>query len=322
MEKLPYNLDQYNVAPRRIATNGIKLNVFEAGSGPLVLLLHGFPECWASWGPQIAYLVDEGYKVVALEMRGYGESDAPEAIDAYDTVELAADVAGVIDAYGQEQAVIIGHDWGCIVAWHAAWLHPGKIKGVGGLSVTWFGRGDRPQSELFAETFKDSYFYINDFQRPELNDQLNDDHRKSLMKVMFGDVDLLAMEAGPATFLERIPSPEKPPAFMPEEFINYMVTRYRFNGFTGPLNWYRNFQRTWERTEGLSDIIKPPAMFLCGLDDWPNQFAKTVGHDQSELFKDLLIEAYIAGGHWLGQERAGWVNHNISEFLRQIDYRP
>jgi pimeloyl-ACP methyl ester carboxylesterase len=129
MRKYPYNLDEYNIQERRITTNGIELNVFEAGSGPLVFLLHGFPECWASWGPQITHLVDRGYRVVAPEMRGYGGSDAPENVEAYDTLELAADVAGLIDAYGGEPAVVIGHDWGCIVAWHVAWLYPEKLAG-------------------------------------------------------------------------------------------------------------------------------------------------------------------------------------------------
>jgi pimeloyl-ACP methyl ester carboxylesterase len=148
---VPYALNRYGIRAKRIPTNGIELNVFEAGSGPLVLLLHGFPECWAAWGPQIRHLLDGGYRVVAPEMRGYGESDAPEGVETYDTVELAADVAGLIDAYGEEPAVVIGHDWGCIVAWHTAWLHPEKLAVITGAGS---GIGRAARHPGFIDVFR------------------------------------------------------------------------------------------------------------------------------------------------------------------------
>ncbi|MFC6632016.1 alpha/beta fold hydrolase [Microbulbifer taiwanensis] len=174
-QKLPYGLENYGIRFRTQACNGIHLNLAEAGEGPPVFLLHGFPECWASWGPQIKFLVDKGYKVVAPDMRGYGDSDAPEDVAAYDTVELAADVIGLLDAYDQQQGVIIGHDWGCIVAWHTAWLHPERIKGVGGLSVPWFGRGQTDTLSALKRQMGDNYFYIIDFQKAAAHEALNRD---------------------------------------------------------------------------------------------------------------------------------------------------
>lgn len=321
MAQLPYTLDKYGMASRRIPTNGIELNVFEAGSGPLILLLHGFPECWASWGPQIIYLLDRGYHVVAPEMRGYGESDAPATVEAYDTVELAADVAGLIDAYDKGPAVAIGHDWGCIVAWHTAWLHPEKLAAVGGLSVPWFGRGEMPMPDLIEALFPANYFYITDFQRQECTDLLDGDHRDSLTRIMTGEMDILHQPGDERSFLERIEMPDQAPVFMPPEFMDYLVSRYRFHGFGPPQNWYRNFRRTFDRTEQhLDDIIKVPAMYLSGTDEWTVELAQTLGLDELEKFADLRVNGLAEAGHWLGQEKPEWVNKKIGEFLGSIDY--
>lgn len=321
MAQLPYALDKYGMASRRIPTNGIELNVFEAGSGPLILLLHGFPECWASWGPQITYLLDRGYHVVVPEMRGYGDSDAPAAVTAYDTVELAADVAGLIEAYGSEPALVIGHDWGCIVAWHVAWLHPGKLVGIGGLSVPWFGRGEMTTLDLITSLYPDDYFYISDFQRPETTELFDRDHREALTRVMLGQMDMLGQPADERNFLERINMPDMPVDFMPQDFIEYLLSRYRCHGFGPPHNWYRNFQRTFERTAGqTADVITVPAMYLTGTDEWTVELARSLGMDELALFSDLRVTGCADAGHWLGQEKPEWVNRKLGEFLASIDY--
>ncbi len=321
---LPYGLDNYNITFKRVPTNGIELNVAEAGQGPVVFLLHGFPEGWATWGPQIKFLVDKGYKVVAPEMRGFGDSDAPESVEAYDTLELAADVAGLVDAYreemGEEKGVVIGHDWGCIVAWYTAWLHPEKIKGIGGLSVPWFGRGEIHFLDALKGLMGDKYFYIVDFQRDAIDEQLNADHHETLTHFLTGEMDLLAMEHGDMPVLERISLPESAPDYMPQDFLDYTTSRYSRHGFRPSLNWYRNFERTWERTAGRSDVIEPPAMFLAGSKDWPQIFAKNIGLDLNLLFKDLRINAEVEAGHWLGQEKADWANEHIAEFLKGLGH--
>jgi len=321
MADLPYGLERHDITPRRVATNGIELNVFEAGTGPLVLLLHGFPECWASWGPQINYLLERGYRVVAPEMRGYGESDAPAGVEAYDTVELAADIAGLVDAYDQGPAVVIGHDWGCIVAWHTAWLHPEKIAGVGGLSVPWFGRGEIPVLELIESLFPENYIYLSDFQRQETQDLLESDHRESLTRIMVGEMDILGEPADGRSFLQRIRMPQRHPDFMPEEFLEYLITRYRYQGFGPPLNWYRNYQRTFDRTDQVTDDhIKVPAMYLSGTREWTVELARTLQLDEEEKFNDLRVSGLAEAGHWLGQEKPDWVNEKIREFLDSIEY--
>jgi len=321
MATLPYGLDKYEIHARRVSTNGIQLNVFEAGSGPLILLLHGFPECWASWGPQISYLLDNGYRVAAPEMRGYGQSDAPEGVEAYDTVTLSGDIAGLIDAYEQGPAVVIGHDWGCIVAWHSAWLYPEKLAGVGGLSVPWLGRGEMPALTLIEQLFPDNYIYLSDFQRQETQALLETDHRESLTRMLVGEMEILGEPAGDRSFLDRIRMPEQDPDFMPRAFLEYLISRYQYNGFGPPMNWYRNYQRTFDRTaDHLDDCIKVPAMYLSGTREWTVELARTLQFDETSKFTDLRVSGLAEAGHWLGQEKPHWVNDRIDEFLRSIDY--
>lgn len=321
MTALPYGLERYDIRERRIATNGIELNVFEAGTGPTVLLLHGFPECWANWGPQFGFLVDRGYHVVAPEQRGFGASDAPAETEAYDLVELAADVAGLIASLGDGPAVVIGHDWGCNVAWYTAWLHPESLVGVGGLSVPWFGRGEAPITAIMDTLFPDDYFYIRDFQRPETTALLERDHRDSLTRMLTGDMPMLGQPQDDRTFLERIEVPDEAPPYMPPDLIDYLVSRYRFHGFGPPHNWYRNFERTFERTAGnLDDVIRVPAMYLTGSGEWTVELSRTLGIDEAARFADLRVSGVAEAGHWLGQEQPEWVNLKTAAFLRSLEY--
>ncbi|MBD3647981.1 MAG: alpha/beta hydrolase, partial [Pseudomonadales bacterium] len=152
------------VSQRRIATNGIELNIAEQGDGPLVLLLHGFPESWYSWRHQFEPLASAGYHAVAPDMRGYGKSDKPGDVSAYNQVEVVNDIIGLIPALGYETAIVIGHDWGAPTAWMSALLHPERVTAVGALSVPFTPRGDRPPLAIIKEVYKDRFFYQLYFQ--------------------------------------------------------------------------------------------------------------------------------------------------------------
>src|SRR5260370_13779059 len=130
-----------DITHRFVETNGIRMHVAEAGSGPLAVLLHGFPESWYSWRHQLSALSEAGFHVVAPDQRGYGQTDRPEAIDAYSVFDLVGDVIGLIDALGEESAVVVGHDWGAPVAWSTALFRPERVRGVVGLSVPFRPRG-------------------------------------------------------------------------------------------------------------------------------------------------------------------------------------
>ena len=136
------------VTHRLIDTNGIRMHIAEQGSGPLVVLLHGFPESWYSWRHQLQALADAGYHVVAPDQRGYGQSDRPLDIQKYTQLHLVGDVIGLLDALGEEQAVVAGHDWGAPIAWTTALMRPDRVRGVVGLSVPYMPRG--PVSLLAA----------------------------------------------------------------------------------------------------------------------------------------------------------------------------
>src|SRR5215469_16448465 len=153
------------VTHRTIETNGIRMHIAEMGSGPLVLLCHGFPESWYSWRHQLRALAEAGFHAVAPDMRGYGKTDAPEAIDQYTMFHLAGDMVGLLDGLGEEQAVIAGHDWGAPVAWHAALFRPDRFRGVIALSVPFRPRSPVRPTTVMPRT-DDAIFYQLYFQTP------------------------------------------------------------------------------------------------------------------------------------------------------------
>ena len=169
-----------------IETNGIRLRVALAGAGPLVVLIHGFPESWYSWRHQIPALADAGYRVAAPDVRGYGGSDKPHPIDAYSIKNLCADIDGLIAALGAERAIVVGHDWGAPIAYWTAMFHPGRVRAVAGLSVPALGRGPMPSIQLFRNIYKDRFFYQLYFQEPGVAEaELEADVLTSLRKFYY-----------------------------------------------------------------------------------------------------------------------------------------
>src|SRR5205085_2127295 len=151
---------------RTIDTNGIKMHIAEAGEGPLVLMLHGFPELWYSWRHQLPALAEAGYHAVAPDVRGYGRTDAPKPIEAYSMKEMTADAVGVLDALGEQTAVVVGHDWGAPMAWNSAVLYPDRFGAVVGMSVPYMPRSPMPPLQLMRQMFANNFFYIIYFQQP------------------------------------------------------------------------------------------------------------------------------------------------------------
>ena len=148
------------ITHRIVKTNGINMHIAEAGEGPLVLLIHGWPESWYSWRHQLPALAEAGYHAVAPDVRGYGRTDAPHAIEAYSMKQMTADYAGLLDALGERTAVIAGHDWGAPMAWTSAILYPERYRAVAGLSVPYSPRAPTPPVDMMRQMFKDSFFYI------------------------------------------------------------------------------------------------------------------------------------------------------------------
>src|SRR6266436_1905468 len=174
------------VTHRTVETNGIRMHLAEAGEGPLVVLCHGFPESWYSWRHQLTALAEAGFHAVAPDMRGYGRTDRPEAIDQYTLLHLVGDIVGLLDALGVQQAVIAGHDWGAVVAWHAALLRPDRFRAVIALSFPYLQRSPVAPT-LVMPRRKDAVFYPLYFQEPGVAEaELERDVRQTFLKVLGG----------------------------------------------------------------------------------------------------------------------------------------
>jgi pimeloyl-ACP methyl ester carboxylesterase len=286
---------------RFVETNGVALRVIEAGErgAPPVVLAHGFPELAYSWRHQMPALAAAGYHVLAPDQRGYGRSSRPAAIEDYDIHALTGDLVGLLDDIGVERAVFIGHDWGAMVAWHTALLHPDRVRAVGGLSVPPIPRVRSRPTERWRQKFGDD-FYMLRFQEPGLADAEMAADVTVTMRGMFA-----GLIAGDAPLPDWI---------SPDEFEHY-VTEFGRTGFTGALNWYRNYDRNWESTAALAGAqTTAPALFVGGTAD---PVSPTMNPARArEVAAGPYTEKWIDGaGHWLQQERPDEVNRILLTFL-------
>jgi pimeloyl-ACP methyl ester carboxylesterase len=313
-----------------VEANGIRLRVALSGKGPLVVLVHGFPESWYSWRHQIPTLAAAGYRVAAPDVRGYGGSDKPEAIEAYAIGEMCADIAGLIEALGEERAILVGHDWGAPIVWNTALFHPEKVRAVIGLSVPHTGRGPLPRIELFRKVYKDRFFYQLYFQTPGVAEaELEADVRTSLRKIYYSasaegrEARLLAGKPPDARLLDGVPDPEPFPAWLTDADLDYYVGEFQRSGFRGPLNRYRTSELDFAQQAAVADKrIEQPAAFVAGSLDPVLGFIP--GLDLIEMMRgrvsDLRLVRLIEGaGHWVQQERPAEVDAALVEFLRGLD---
>lgn len=304
---------------RLVDTNGVTLRVTEAGErgAPVVVLAHGFPELAYSWRHQIPALAAAGYHILAPDQRGYGGSSRPEAIEDYNIAELTADIAGLLDDVGAERAVLIGHDWGSPVATNFPLYYPDRVTAVAALSVPPIPRASAPPTQIWRQIFGDNFFYILYFQEPGVADAaLNADVRASLQR-------MVALEGfgGPVDEMTEQALPPLPDWLSADEFEQY-VQAFEVTGFTGPLNWYRNFDRNWEITDpetgGLKAFtIDVPLLFLAGSADPVLSFTPRdrVQEVATGGYREVLLDG---AGHWLQQERAEEVNAVLLEFLAKV----
>jgi pimeloyl-ACP methyl ester carboxylesterase len=318
---------------RTIDANGIRIHLAEQGTGPLVLLCHGFPESWYSWRHQLQALAQAGFHAVAPDMRGYGNSDRPADIESYSLFHLVGDMVGVLDSLGEQHAVIVGHDWGAPVAWHAALMRPDRFRAVAGLSVPYRPRGSvRPTSSMPRNA--DASFYQLYFQEPGVAEaELEADTRLSIRKILFsGSGDVPRRNAGApgavgmvpraGGFLTRMPDPETLPPWLNAADVEFYVRQFQHSGFRGGLNWYRNIDRNWELTAPYAGApVTVPALYMAGELDLVVAFPrmKEVIAGLARYIPRLRGTVMLPGcGHWTQQERAPEVNHALIDFLRGL----
>jgi pimeloyl-ACP methyl ester carboxylesterase len=307
-------------------TNGVDLHVVDAGSGPPVVLCHGFPELAYSWRHQIPALAEAGFRVLAPDQRGYGASGRPEAITDYDILHLTDDLLGLLDDIGEERAVFVGHDWGAIVVWNLAVLHPERVAGVVGMSVPFIPRPPVAPTQAMRAVLGDAFFYMLYFQEPGVADaELGGDPARTMRRMLAADMsartdgDMANMfAADDRGFIDRMPEPDGLPSWLAQEELDHYIEEFTRTGFTGPLNWYRNLDRNWELTPQLDGVhVAVPALFIGGSADPVLMMSPPSGMD-AWLDDDRGRVLVDGAGHWVQQEDPEPVNAALLSFLHDV----
>jgi len=317
------------IKEQKVPANGLTFHVRSAGdpANPAVILLHGFPECGYSWRYQMSFLADRGFHVLAPDLRGYGFSDAPKDADAYRQDILVADVMGILDAFGAERAVVIGHDWGCALAWQVARSEPGRVRAVAGLSVPYPGIGPKAPTEQMRAAFGERFFYQLYFQQPDVPEQELEADVRDFLRRMYHALSGPGMQekfraAKPVTGLLDILQPPKDgqPEWMRESDLDVYVERFKHSGMTGPINWYRAMDASWrQQKEDGRERIQPPALFIAGKEDPVIQFAGKALERMPTVMDDLRDVVLLDDlGHWIQMEAPEAVNEHLGAFLDSL----
>jgi len=338
---------------RLVDVNGVRLHVVEEGEGPLVILVHGFPELWYSWRFQLPVLAKAGYRAVAIDQRGYGSSSKFWQRDAYRIHPLVNDLVGLVGALGEKEAILMGHDWGAPVVWTAAWLHPKIFKGVLGISVPFSGRGiialpgapfgERPPHEMHALMAGPGQEFYQDYFAGlgPVIEEIESDLRgwvRDITWTVSGDAlagaglqlegaDPIALTRGSALCVkpgtrmrDRFMTPQKMPDWFTDADLDVYVDALERGGFSGPLSYYYNIENDWhDLAPQQGKKLEVPAMFLGAEYDVATWWGAEAIERAPEMIPNWLGSRVLKGsGHWIQQERAEETNAVILEFLRAL----
>jgi epoxide hydrolase A/B len=321
-----------SVATQRTAhVNGVELVVTEAGDGPPVILAHGFPESAYSWRHQLPALAAAGYHAIAPDQRGYGDSSRPAGVSDYRVDHLSADLVGLLDETGHDQGVFVGHDWGALIVWDLARLHPERVRAVVGVSVPYWPFPVRP-TELWKKVFGDHFFYILYFQEVgPAEAELERDPFVTMARTLYGasgeGFSGLAVEPRPAAgtgFLDTMSDPpEVLPAWLTDADIRHYADQFRRSGFFGPLSYYRNFDANWQLTHDIpSSVIAMPSFFIAGANDVVVARNPSAVEGMAALLPGYQGHVLLDGiGHWTQQEAPDAFNRALIDFLDSLPAR-
>jgi pimeloyl-ACP methyl ester carboxylesterase len=309
-----------------------RIHLVEQGEGPLVLLVHGFPEFWYSWRHQLPALAGAGYRAVAVDVRGYGRSSKPGAVSAYRMLELVEDNVAVVRALGEETAVVVGHDWGSAIAAHSALIRPDVFTAVGLLSVPYAPRGGSRPSETFARMGGDEEFYVSYFQEPgRAEAEIEPDVRGWLAGIY------TALSAG------TMPGPDGPdphfvtrggrlrdrfpggplPSWLSEDDLDVYAAEFERTGMSTALHRYRNMDRDWEDLAPWDAApILQPSLFIGGAQDASTTWLSAAIDAYPATMPGMVSSRLLDGcGHWVQQERADEVNRLLTGWLDGLKLR-
>jgi pimeloyl-ACP methyl ester carboxylesterase len=306
--------------PRFVDTNGIRMAIYEQGRGPAVVLLHGFPELAYSWRHQLPALADAGYRAIAPDQRGYGKTDCPPAVSDYRIEELIADIKGLLDTLGLASATFVGHDWGALLLWQMALMSPEQIDGLVILNIPFLPRPPVNPIMLFRQRFGDDFYIVN-FQDSDEADKAFAADPKHFFDVMMrkGQITREVFDQLPPKMkslsllavMGRKQSGGKP--LLSDTERDYFADAFAASGFTGPINWYRNWTHNWESLEGFDQTVRIPTLFIGARDD------VLISPSYIEAMKphvtDLEIHMLEPCGHWSQQECPDEVNALMLDWL-------
>jgi pimeloyl-ACP methyl ester carboxylesterase len=310
-----------------LTVNGIRIHAAELGRGPLVLLCHGWPELWYSWRHQLPALAAAGFRAVAVDMRGFGETDAPADVAAYSIFHLVGDTVGIVSALGEERAIIVGHDWGASVAWSSALMRPDVFHAVAALSVPHRGRSPADPLAMLRASGSGDYYWVYFQNEGVAEAELERDVALTMRRVLYGisgdapeGLDTGRVPEGKG-FLDQLPEPSTLPAWLTQRDIETYARAFGRTGFRGGLNWYRNLSRNWElQAPWQGAKIHQPALFIAGSRD-PMVRGKRgmAGIANMQAAVPALQSLILDGaGHWIQQERPDEVNASLVAFARNV----
>jgi pimeloyl-ACP methyl ester carboxylesterase len=316
-----------SISHRLIDANGLKVHIAEQGTGPLVLLCHGFPESWYSWRSQIPALAAAGYHAVAPDMRGYGGTDAPPERDSYTIMDLVGDMAGIVTALGESRAAIVGHDWGATVAWQAALLRPDMFPAVVAMSVPYRPRGPVPPLRSLRQAGLNTYYWIYYQDAGVADAEYDRDPKATLRRTLYtfsgdaphSEINRRILEPGKGA-LDSTLEPEQLPPWLTGSDLDYMASELERTGFRNPLNYYRNIDRNWQLLAPWAGaLIRQPALFIAGTED--HVIRGPTGEKQlkelSTTVPGLKATVLLDGvGHYVQQERPKEVTAALLDFLK------
>lgn len=309
-------------APAFIETNGIRLAVYEKGDGPPVILLHGFPELAFSWRHQLPALAAAGYRAIAPDQRGYGQSDVPADVRDYRIEALIADIHGLLDALELDSATFVGHDWGALVLWQMVMRAPERIDRLVILNIPHYPRLPIDPIQVMRERFGDDFYIVN-FQDSDDADRAFARDPAHFFDVMMrrGQISREQFDQLPAEMktlsllkvMARDHAGGEP--LLTEAERDYFAAAFARTGFTGPINWYRNWTHNWQQLEGVNQQIDIPTLFIGAVDDVLIDPQYIEG--MKSLVSDLTVHMLDDCGHWTQQEKPDDVNRLMIEWLVQ-----
>ena len=300
-------------APTLVPLNDVVLEVFEAGQqnrGNPIVLCHGWPEHAFSWRHQMPALAAAGYHVIVPNQRGYGNSSCPEIVTEYDIAQLTGDLAALLDHFGYDDAVFIGHDWGANVVWSMALLHPTRVKKIINLALPYQARTPTPWIEFMETVFGEDNYFVHFNRKPGVADAILDEKARPFLRNLFRkNLPVLPLEAGMMMInLARAEKPLGEPV-MSEADVGVFASSFEKAGFTGSINWYRNMDRNWRILADIDPIVRHPTLMIYGTQDMI---------PPSENLPDFVPHVEVVSldcGHWIQQEKPQETTEAILNWL-------